>query len=201
MIFEALLMGIIVGKVKGGQFKRLGYMTLKFPFMVILSFILMLMTSIMISIGHEAFIKHRMILYIISYCILFLVLFLNLHNKSIWLILIGTIANFAAIVLNQGSMPIDLKILQNTGFENMLQSISMGALPNYISLDQAYPLTEYLGKRLVTPNFYPLKQIFTIGDALISLGLFLYIQKIMQSKIYRKAVGVIRFDHQGKVKR
>ncbi|MBM7615397.1 DUF5317 domain-containing protein [Alkaliphilus hydrothermalis] len=201
MIFEALVLGIIVGKIRGGHLKRLGYLSLRFPFVVIMSLILMLTTSIMIAMGNETFIEHRMILYIIIYCLLFTTLFLNLHKKAIWLILIGAICNFAAIVLNQGSMPIDLTLLEDSGFKNLLISINMGALPNYIPLEEAFPLTEYLGKRFITPSFYPLKQVLAVGDFLISIGLLFYIQSVMQSKLYRKAVGVISFDHHGRVRR
>ncbi|WP_026478984.1 DUF5317 domain-containing protein [Alkaliphilus transvaalensis] len=201
MIFEALLLGIIIGKIRGGQIKRLGYLTLRFPFMVVLSFLIMLTTSIMISLGHETFIQFKMLLYIIAYCLLFFVLFLNLHNRSLWFILIGAILNFAAIVLNQGRMPIDLILLEEAGFLNMLQSINIGALPNYIPMAEAEAITTYLGKRFVTPSIYPLKQIFSVGDIFIALGLTIYVQAIMQSKLHRKAVGVIRFDHHGQIRR
>ncbi|KAB3539649.1 DUF5317 domain-containing protein [Alkaliphilus pronyensis] len=200
MILEGLILGLIVGKLRGGQFKRIGYLTLRFPFILLTSFLLLLITSIMISIGNPLFIAHRMKLYIFAYCLLFVVLFFNLHNKGIWLILLGAIANFAAVVLNQGSMPISIEALEQLNFENMLTSINSGLLPNYIPLKDAYPLTDYLGKRLVIPFAYPIKQIFSAGDAFISLGLFLYIQGMMNSRVYRKASSVIKFDHYGKVK-
>lgn len=200
MIFEALILGMIIGKLRGGQLKRLGYMSLQFPFLLILSFILILSTSILILLENSLVIQYRMILYIVAYCLLFIVLFFNLHNRSLWFVLIGAIANFAAIVLNQGSMPIDLILLERAGFQNMLQSIGMGALPNYISLENAQGITAYLGKRIITPEFYPLKQIMSGGDIMISLGLLFYVQSVMHSRVHRRAVGVIRFDHQKGIK-
>ncbi|SCY86310.1 DUF5317 domain-containing protein [Alkaliphilus peptidifermentans] len=200
MILEALILGMIAGKLRGGQFKRLGFLSLRFPFMVLLSFIILLVTSIMISVGNPIVIEHRMKLYILAYCLLFIVLFFNLHNKSIWFILVGAIANFAAIVLNQGSVPISIEALETLDFQNMLTSINTGLLPNYIPLSEAYPLTNYLGKRYIIPFAYPIKQIFSIGDALISIGLCFYIQGVMNSRIYRKASGVIKFDNYGKIR-
>lgn len=197
MIFEALILGLIFGKLRGGQLKRLGYRTLDFPILIIISFILLLGTSILIQLGNPVAIQYRMFLYIGAYCLLFIVLFFNLHNRALWLILVGAILNFAAIVLNQGSMPVDLNLLARAGFQNMLQStINIGALPNYISLENALGFTAYLGKRLVTPAFYPLKQIMSVGDIFISLGLLIYVQALMCSRSHHRAAGVIRFDQQ-----
>ena len=199
VIFEALILGIIVGKLRGGQFKRLGYQTLRFPLILILAFLLLLGTSTLITLGYEKVIAFRMYLYILGYCFLFLVLFLNLHIRSVWFILIGAICNFAAITLNNGSMPIDLLVLEKMGFANLLKSIEIGSLPNFISINEAYSYTQYLAKRFSTPVLYPIKQIFSIGDALIAAGLFLYVQRIMQSKLYRKMSKVIHFDHKGRM--
>lgn len=200
MLFEALILGIIVGKIRGGQLKRLGYFSMRFPLLLLVSFIVMLATSILISMGNPIAIQHRMKLYILAYCILFILLFFNLHNKSLWFVLIGAIANFAAIVLNQGSMPVDMVILEKMNFQNMLLSINSGTLQNFMPLTEAYPLTEYLGKRWIIPFNYPLRQIFSVGDAFIAIGLFFFIQSVMHSKIYRKASSVIRFDHHARVR-
>ncbi len=195
MIFEALIIGVIIGKLRGGHIKRLGHRSLDLPILVILSFILLLGTSILIQLGNPMAIKYRMLLYIAAYCLLFIVLFFNLHSRSLWFVLIGAILNFAAIVLNQGSMPVDLSLLERAGFLNTLNSINIGALPNYISLENALGFTTYLGKKMVTPSLYPFKQIISIGDIFISLGLLLYVQAIMCSRSHR-AAGVIRFDQQ-----
>ncbi|KAB3532053.1 DUF5317 domain-containing protein [Alkaliphilus serpentinus] len=200
MLIEALILGMIIGKLRGGNLKRLGYFSMKLPILLLISFLMMLVTSILIAMGNPTVIQHRMKLYIFAYCILFIVLFFNLHNKSLWFILIGAIANFAAIVLNQGSMPVDMVLLEKMNFENMLTSINNGTLPNYIPLTEAAPLTFYLGRQWVVPFSYPLRQIFSIGDAFISLGLFFFIQGVMHSRIYRKASGIIRFDHHGRVR-
>lgn len=201
MIFEAIILGIVIGKLRGGQLKRLGYQTLQFPFVLLLSFIILLGASILISLGHQWAIAYRVYLYIASYCLLFFVLFLNLHVKAVWLILLGAILNFAAIALNNGSMPIDLVLLEKMGFTNLLSSITTGALPNYIPIADAYSFTQQLGKKFATPPIYPIRQIFSAGDAFVALGVLLYIQKVMQSKMYRRTSSVLHFDHKGRMGR
>jgi len=112
-----------------------------------------------------------------------------------WLVLLGAIANFAAIVLNQGSMPIDMMILEQQGLDSMFNFIKEGEMQNFISLQEASRYTEYLAKRFALPNFYPLKHVMSIGDLFISLGLFFYVQKIMQSKVYRRTSRMLKYDY------
>lgn len=200
MIFEGLVLGIIIGKLRGGKVRNLGKFMFKSSFLLVFSLILQLGTSILISMGYEKAIDNRMMLYIISYIMLFIVLFLNLGRSSVWLILIGSIANFAAIVLNGGSMPIDINILEKMGFENMLESMKIGAMPNYIDINKAHSFTIYLAKRFAGPTWYPFKQVFSIGDIIVSLGLLLFTQGIMQINRYNSSSNIINFDYRGKMK-
>lgn len=195
MILEALFLGVIAGKIRGGDFKKLGYVFFRLPYILILSFILMIGTSLLVFLGNKVVIDNRIYIYIVAYFLLFTVLFLNLHNKAIWLILLGALANFTAIVLNQGSMPIDLLVLEKLGLVNMVNLIKEGEILSYIPIQDASTYTEYLAKRFALPSFYPLKHVMSIGDLLVSLGLFLYIQKIMQSRVYRRTSRMLRHDY------
>lgn len=195
MILEALFLGVIAGKIRGGDFKKLGYVFFRLPYILILSFILMIGTSLLVFLGNKVVIDNRIYIYIVAYFLLFTVLFLNLHNKAIWLILLGAVANFTAIVLNQGSMPIDLLVLEKLGLVNMVNLIKEGEILSYIPIQDASTYTEYLAKRFALPSFYPLKHVMSIGDLLVSLGLFLYIQKIMQSRVYRRTSRMLRHDY------
>lgn len=199
LVLESIVLGILVGKIRGGKFKKLGTSLLRFSWLIFLSFALQLGISIMISLGHPFVIQYRMSLYVLAYILLFVALFLNMQFKCMWFIMIGAIANFAAIMLNGGSMPIDMGILQQQGFENMFHSISMEAFPQYIPLEEAGLYTSYLGKRLSMPAIYPLKQIFSIGDLLIVIGIFFLIQSMMTPSIYNRTSKIIRFDHKKRV--
>ncbi|WP_090439529.1 DUF5317 domain-containing protein [Natronincola peptidivorans] len=199
LILEAILLGLLVGKMRGGKLKRLTPSVLRFSWIIFFAFALQIGISIMNFLGHPFFIQHRMMAYVVSYVLLFLSLFLNMDFKCMWFIMVGAIANFAAIMLNGGSMPVDLMVLENLGFENMLNSIQQGALPHYIPLEEAGAYTRYLGKSLSMPDIYPLKQIFSIGDLFISAGIFFLIQNMMIPSVYNRTSKIIRFDHKAKV--
>ncbi|ABR47014.1 conserved hypothetical protein [Alkaliphilus metalliredigens QYMF] len=197
MIVEGLLLGLLVGKLRGGQFNRLNQGLFRMPFFVLLAFALQLALGVLISLGQQWAMDNRFYMYIFSYCLLFLGLFLNLSRRSMWLILIGGILNFTAIMFNQGSMPIDVVALETLGFENMIQSIEIGAAPQYIPISQVQGFIAHLGKVWTTPSWYPLKQIFSIGDVLISLGLFAFIQGAMNAR-GRHSSSMIRFGYKGR---
>lgn len=195
MLLEALLLGIIFGKLRGGRINRIGHLSFKIPILAYVALIIKLVTYIMITLGHEFFIQQRLILNIAYFCFLFLALFFNLHYKPVWLILIGTILNFAATTLNSGSMPIDLALLEKLELKNLLTSINSGALHYYIPLEQAKSFTIHLGRKIILPDFYPFKPILSIGDILVSLGLFFLIQTMMVSSMHRRASKTIKFDY------
>lgn len=195
LLVESMVLGIIVGKIRGGKLKGLATSLLKFSWLIFLSFALQLAISIMISLGHSFFIEYRMILYVITYVLLFVALFFNMRFQCMWFIMIGAIMNFTAIMMNEGSMPVDMKLLEKLGFKNMVNSINMGALSQYIPLEKAGHFTSYLGKRISMPDFYPLSQVFSLGDLFIALGIFFLIQNMMMSLVYQRTTKVIKFDH------
>ncbi|HZJ76115.1 MAG TPA: hypothetical protein VFC70_00265, partial [Oscillospiraceae bacterium] len=65
MIFEGLVLGIIIGKLRGGKIEHLGKFMFRSSFLLVFALILQLGTSILISVGNKRAIDNRMILYII----------------------------------------------------------------------------------------------------------------------------------------
>jgi hypothetical protein len=201
VLLEGLILGILVGIMRGGRIKRLGFLALRLPIFILIAFILQLSISILIYMGNGFVIQYKTAFFILSYGVLFAALLFNLNYKAMWFILLGALLNFTAIIFNNGRMPIDLSILEKPGFENLLTSITTGALPQYISIHEANSATVYFGKILTLPSWYPIKQIFSIGDLLIALGIFFVVQTMMISTTHRRASKVIQFDHKGRMLR
>ncbi len=198
MIFEGLILGIIIGRIRGGNLRYLTNFIFRSSLLLVFALILQLGTSILVSIGNETAINNKMILYTLSYVMLFIALFFNFERKSVWIIFIGAVANFVALALNKGSIPINAVLLEKMGFENMLQSFEIGAMPNYIDIGNAHSFSVHLAKKFTTPAYYPLKQIFSIGDILISLGLLIFVQSVMQIGKNRHSSNTVTLNYESK---
>ncbi|NBG89393.1 DUF5317 domain-containing protein [Isachenkonia alkalipeptolytica] len=194
MVVEAILLGLILGKLRSGSFKNLGRFALKLPVILIIGFLGYVVTSLLVFFGNDFVVENLLYLKIGIYLLLFVVLFFNLQYRSVWLILFGTLSNFTAIVLNDGRMPLDPEALEQAGMVSMETSLQAGTLHNYINIEAVEGFTANLGKFLATPEIYPFSQVFSPGDVFIAVGVFFLVQRAMTKVTSR--FRSVRFDHQ-----
>jgi len=194
VVVEAILLGLILGKLRSGSFKNLGRFALKLPVILIIGFLGYVVTSLLVFFGNDFVVENLLYLKIGIYLLLFVVLFFNLQYRSVWLILFGTLSNFTAIVLNDGRMPLDPEALEQAGMVSMETSLQAGTLHNYINIEAVEGFTANLGKFLATPEIYPFSQVFSPGDVFIAVGVFFLVQRAMTKVTSR--FRSVRFDHQ-----
>ncbi len=199
MFIEALLLGIAVGLFRGGSLKSLKTAQIRMPALLVLAFLIQVLVSFMLLAGSRFFINQRLVFYALSYGLLFVALFTNLSNKAVWLVVMGSLLNFAVIFLNGGTLPIAVEALEKAGFNNRLELIQAGRLVQYQLTEGSGSWLAFLGKRLTPPAMYPLRQVFSIGDVLISLGVFIWIQELLLGAGQYQKARVIRIDHKGKI--
>lgn len=199
MFIEALIVGIAVGLFRGGSVKSLKTAQIRMPALLILAFLIQVVVSFMLLAGSSFFINQRLIFYAFSYGLLFVALFSNLNSKAVWLIVFGSLLNFAVIFLNGGTLPIAVEALEKAGFNNRLELIQAGRLVQYQLTEGSGSWLAFLGKRLTPPAIYPIRQVFSIGDVFISLGVFLWIQDLLLGAGQYQKARVIRIDHRGKI--
>jgi hypothetical protein len=90
-----------------------------------------------------------------------------------WAIIAGGLCNFAAIVANKGVMPASKSALETAGlgggsaFEN--------------SAHVAHAKLAFLGDVFGIPEAFPLANVFSVGDVLIILGIFLIVHRQCES--------------------
>ncbi len=198
MMIEALLLGMAVGFIRGGSLKSLKAASIRMPALLIMAFVIQFTMSFMMLAGSSFFLSSRMVLYAISYGLLFVALFFNLNCKAVWLLIFGSLLNFAVIFLNGGTLPISAEALERAGFLNRLELIQSGRLVHYELSENVSGWMAFLGKRLSPPAYYPIQQVFSIGDAIISLGLFMWMHGLMQGGGTYQRAQVIRVDHRRK---
>lgn len=168
MYVEAFAAGILIGLIRKGSIFNFKFINLRkisllitaFAIQIILIFVLPLY---LFSIG--------VLLHISSYLLLFVFLW---FNRSIfnYLFPVGILLNFLAILSNGGSMPVCSRYMSVEAAERVNSSIT------HTVIDETTRLP-WLGDIIFIS--WPFQQMISLGDVFISLGIFLFVQKIMLS--------------------
>ncbi|KIL45303.1 DUF5317 domain-containing protein [Jeotgalibacillus soli] len=183
MVFDGILLSFIVGFIRKGNLKGLAQLKLKhgwvFPLLLIFQIFIFLFQN-----DYEWLANASGYLYISVYIVGLYFLFINRHHKGFVLISIGVFLNFLVIAVNGGRMPV---------------SLEAGALldPNYLDVlkEDLYAkhaiLTEatrlgFLGDIIPLTDPYPRSQIVSIGDVIMNIGVFVFIQYLMLHHIKEK---------------
>ncbi len=105
-------------------------------------------------------------LYVASTTLVLLVVLRNIRLPGFPLIAVGAGANLAAVVANGGLMPTTAEALATAGLS------AATALPGYSnSAIVANPVLGPLTDVLALPAWLPLANVFSVGDALVGVGL------------------------------
>lgn len=193
MLVEIIIVSIIIGLIRGGRLSRLAIIEFKRVWIFVLALAIHL--GIILFSFNEGSIVHRHIkeLYVGSYGLLFIGLLINISFRSLWIIIIGTLVNLGTFITNGGRMPISLDAMRLTGLEELIPMVESGQLALYAPITDA---TRYgfLGDIITVPPPYPFPQILSIGDVIIGLGLFVFIQTIMLNEGLDKSK-MVRFKY------
>ena len=106
----------------------------------------------------------------------------NRHIPGLLVIALGGALNFSAIVTNGGVMPADPDAIAAAGIP-----MEAGEFANSAPADSA-PLG-FLGDVFHTPGWFPIHNVFSIGDLEIVLGAFLLLHFVCNSRLARVPFG------------
>ena len=111
--------------------------------------------------------------HILSYLLLGAFAWFNRRIPGVPLIMLGGFLNFVAIVANGGVMPADPDLaLHVAGAEGF---VNAGAVEN--------ARLQFLGDVFATPSWFPLYNVFSVGDGLIVLGVVTLLHGASGSRI------------------
>ncbi|MFZ7101671.1 MAG: DUF5317 domain-containing protein [Peptococcaceae bacterium] len=173
MFVESLLAGIFVAWVRKGKIKNLGLIQLQrisLLFAVLFVQMIIDLPGVMIP-GQIGVIMH-----IFSYVLLFYFFWIN-KNRLNSLILTGAALNFSVILFN-GSMPVAAKHMSSEAVEQLKVSITHSLLTADTRLAW---LADIIYVR------WPLRQMLSVGDFLLDIGVFVLIQKVMLKQVSAKS--------------
>ncbi len=124
----------------------------------------------------------RVLVLIGSYLILLVFIWENRTLPGIWLVGVGLAANLAAMLANGGYMPITRETLTSAGFVKQAATVEIGS-HLFASKDILLPASAIRGWILsdifVIPAPLLIRSVFSVGDLLISMGIFWIIQHAM----------------------
>ena len=176
MVFDGIIISFIVGFLRKGNLRALSQLKLKwgwiFPLLLVVELAVFKLQNSNKILG-----QWSGSIYIIVYVLGLLFLFINRKNRGFTIILIGVFLNFIVMILNGGRMPVSVQaasILDPSYTEVLKKSL----YAKHAMLTSSTHLG-FLGDVIPISKPYPRTQIISIGDIVMNIGIFLFIQYLM----------------------
>jgi hypothetical protein len=120
----------------------------------------------------------RLAFLLLSYALLAVVVWRNRYQQGMWLLGLGLAANWLVITANGGYMPVTMQALEAADKTQLVAGSAPGTVV-LNSKDILLPLAEtrlwFLSDIFVIPPPFPIPTIFSMGDALLAMGLVRYV--------------------------
>lgn len=172
-ILYPLLLSAAIAIWRGANVRRLADLRVRHVWLLFIPLALQLLAFS--ALGDQPFLGAPLarLVYPASMLIAALALALNRHLPGAFWIGLGLVSNAAVILLNGGFMPVSAEA---RGFAGMppLAGREMNVVP--LTGDSRLP---WLADILPLPSLLPFANVLSIGDLLISLGAFIFIQRAL----------------------
>jgi len=99
----------------------------------------------------------------------------NRSLPGLWLVGLGGLSNLLAIAANGGVMPASAAALRTAGRSATEQGFTNSEVV-------AHPRLAFLGDVLPLPSWVPFANVFSIGDVLIAVGVFMLVHGICRGR-------------------
>lgn len=190
MVFEVILLALIIGKLRGGEIRRLENLYIRGWYLISLSFFIEIISLFIVTKinGEISTIVENNFFYIHIFIYILLLAGLSMNYREIGfrITFLGSILNFLPIALNNGKMPVSIKALKNADLYNQLNLLSDNRIMTHtLSLEKTKVF--FLGDIIPIPKPYLFPKIISIGDILISIGLFILIYNYMTKRSNSKS--------------
>lgn len=181
MLIDFIVISIVIGLLRRGSFKNLSQIPLKKLELIFLSFVIRYLPVVLKGGLFKMAARYNIIIVFLSYALLLYALYSNWQIKTMRLLTLGVFLNFVVILSNGGKMPVSLPALDIAGL-HALKPLLFD--PNYLyhSAIGINTRIAFLGDIIPLPPPYPRPRVFSIGDFLMGVGIFLTIQDAMLKK-------------------
>ena len=179
-LFLLMLLAVVVTvRIGGGKLMRLSEIRFQHTWVLLCAFFIQFLIFKAFSHHHHAV---QPALYLFSYGMGGLFLWLNRRVPGLWLIGIGALLNGTAIAANGGIMP---------GSEAAFEAAQLTASPAEFVNSRALadPKLLFLGDVFAVPGWLPIHNVFSIGDLCILFGAFIGLHRISGSRLLPTGTG------------
>lgn len=171
-----IIVSLIVALLRGGSLLRLGQLHIRHAYLILLGLALQLFIFSPLGARWEARIVY---LYLASLALLLLAVALNRDLPGITLLGLGLFLNLLVIAANGGLMPISLEAARRAGLSYVVAALeAAGCYRNVALMDEGTKL-RFLGDSIVVGYPLPSAIVFSPGDILVALGVFIFLQWAM----------------------
>lgn len=170
------LAGLIVGLARGGKLHN--FLNVRFrgwQFLVAAFGIQLIIFSNLPHIGEWA-LSYGAHAYVLSLLLVLTGIALNFRHYGFPVVLLGAFGNFLAIASNGGHMPAPAGNLLRATDPETVEAVRTAAYFSNSTIMGDDTRFWFLGDIFLLPPPFPLPNVFSIGDVLIGLGVFLFLQ-------------------------
>ncbi len=172
VIFSALLIGIMVSRIKGGN-PSIDNINFKSPWLLLPSVALQILSGIAEAKGLKFSILVALIVNSMVFGFVFLLVWINRRYIGLWFIGAGALSNALVMVFNAGRMPVDVSLLGDKAYlAEYVDLIVRDADNKHVLINEATKLP-FLADVIKVPGFLGLGMpLISIGDIIVAVGLF-----------------------------
>ena len=184
ILAAAILVGVVIGLARGGTLQRLASVPFHWGWMALAAFGLQIYLIYFPEQVGAGFVGLRLSLLILSYALLIAVIWRNRKLPGLWVLGAGLMANLAVMLLNGGYMPITWEALSQAGFAQNAHTTADGMhvlFSKDIVLTREATVAWWLSDVIVLPPPFPIPSVSSLGDLLVALGAFWFLQKSMNA--------------------
>jgi hypothetical protein len=169
----AFLLLLVTVPLAGGRLSRLEEVRIRWIGLAVLAFAIQVVLVTLVPEGDATL--HR-ILHLLTYALAAACLLRNLDLRFVWLVGVGGLLNLIAIAANGGVMPARRGALETAGLD-----VQSGQFANSDYVEDAR--VAFLGDVFAIPAGWPGANVFSMGDVLMLVGVFLAVHAAAGSRL------------------
>jgi len=160
LLLLAIALAVILAPLLGGDLRALASLRFRVPWLLASALAIQVLV---VSVFPGPRTTFRLVIYLGSYALAVVFLFLNRKIPGFWIVGTGAALNLLAIGTNSGVMPATAGALSTAGIDETGAAFANSAYVEHARL-------WFLGDVFATPASWPLANVFSAGDVLIAVG-------------------------------